>query len=69
MKKTLNTFYQAALTFIIFLRLIFAGRVYFKTEKIWLNFFKFQYMSILAIHCSRRQEMILMPEYNLKEQN
>ena len=48
-----------------------------KTGKIWLTFFKFQYMSILAIrrwapvaiHCSRRQEMILMPEYNLKRQN
>lgn len=48
-----------------------------KTGKIWLNFFKFQYMSILAIrrwapvaiHCSRRQEMILIPEYNVKQQN
>ena len=29
-------------------------------------FFKFQSMSILAIHCRRRQETVSMPKYSLK---
>ena len=34
--------------------------------KTWLKFFKFQSMSILAIHSNRRQETVSMPKYSLK---
>ena len=31
------------------------------------NFFKFQSMSILVIHCNRRQETVSMPRHSLKQ--
>ena len=41
-----------------------------KTQwKGWVNFFKFQYMSILPIRCNRRQKTVSMAKYGLKKQN
>ena len=41
-----------------------------KTQwKGWVNFFKFQSMSILPIRCNRRQKTVSVAKYGLKKQN
>ena len=52
MKKTSNKFHQGAPTIITF-KVVFEGIV--------LKLEKDEFMSILAIHCNRRQERVSMP--------